>query len=95
MILNSLHYSNINSNHLITPTITIGSWNLNGYILNNYVLRDEIINYIDCDVYFISETHLKEGEKINVQDYTWDCQSSKMNVKKHQKRVMGWVGFCI
>ena len=47
----------------ITPTIRIGSWNLNGYTLNNYVLRDDIINYIDCDVYFVSETHLNEGEK--------------------------------
>ena len=60
-----------------------------------YVLRDDIINYIDCDVYFVSETHLKEGEKIDVKDYTWDGQSRKINVKKHQKRVMGGVGFLI
>ena len=36
---------------------------MNGFTLNNYVLRDNIINYIDCEVYFVSESHLKEGEK--------------------------------
>ena len=51
------------------------------------------MNYIDCDVYFVSETHLKEGDKINVKDYTWDDQSRKINIKNHQKRVMGGVGF--
>ena len=68
---------------------------MNGYNLNNYVLRDDIINYVDCDVYLVSETHLNEGEKIYVNDYTWDGQSRKINVKKHQKRVMGGVGFLI
>ena len=30
-------------------------------------------------------------KKINIKDYTWDGQSRKINVKKHQKRV--GVGF--
>ncbi len=46
-------------------------------------------------MYFISETHLKDGEDISLKCYKWVGQSRKINVRKHQKRVMGGIGFLI
>lgn len=58
-------------------------------------MRDEIFNYVDCDVFFVSETHLKKGEDIKIENFSWMGQSRSINVKKNQKRVMGGVGFLI
>ena len=50
---------------------------------------------MNCDIYFLSETHLKQSEPINIDDFEWYGQYRKINVKKNQRRVMGGIGFLI
>ena len=53
-----------------SPPITISSWNINGWTRNNSSLRENIIKYINSDIFCLIETHLDKDRSIDCDGYT-------------------------
>ncbi|CAG2194034.1 unnamed protein product [Mytilus edulis] len=79
--------------------LTIGSWNCNGWYVkrqndNGRLLRENILTSLNCDVYGISETHLKDNEAIELDGYKWiGCNRRILSNKAW--RGSGGIGFLI
>ena len=71
-------------------TLSISAWNINGYTANNHIIREEIINFIDSDIFFVSETHLKKDQIIDMDQYEFISQVRKNNIRKKTKKDNGW-----
>ena len=66
--------------------MNIASWNINGWTDNNNILREKIIQNLDCKIVCLSETHLKDKNNINIPGFTWYGHN---RVVKHVNAVRG------
>lgn len=72
-------------------------WNLNGWYENksdSKLLRKEIIENIDSDIFGLCETHLKDNREINLPGYTWFGQN-RQKLSSRAVRGSGGVGILL
>lgn len=67
---------------------------MNGWTQNNFSVRNNVIDYLSSDIYFISETHLCDNNQLynyNNMLYEWFCY----NRDKIHKNGSGGIGMLI
>lgn len=72
-------------------------WNLNGWYENKSdgkLLRKEIIENIDFDIFGLCETHLKDNSEISLPGYTWFGQN-RQKLSSRAVRGSGGVGILL
>ncbi|MES9883775.1 MAG: reverse transcriptase family protein [Sedimenticola sp.] len=79
--------------------MTLASWNVNGYYVNqanvaSREFRANIIDCINCDIVSLCETHLKHDELIILPGYKW-VGNNRKNLTPGATRGSGGVGFLI
>ena len=67
-------------------TLSISCWNVNGWTLNNSILRSSIIVNKNSDIVCICETHLRDHDVINMTGYAWYGHN------RHSRNVRAWRG---
>ena len=54
---------------------------------DNFILRKEILTYLDLDIIGIAETHLMNGKLLEIDGYSWFGNNRKTSTLK-QKRAL-------
>ena len=76
----------------INSTLSLLSWNVNGWYHNTKQIRESVIVGINPDIGIIGETHLKDDEKVFINDY--HCISHNRKVR-HLRAKKNYGGVCI
>ena len=75
-----------------------GFWNAMGWAqgreTDSYILRKELVTYLDLDIIGIAETHLMNEKLLEIDGYTWFGNNRK-NIHIKAKKGSGGVGFLI
>ena len=78
-----------------SPTeFTVSLWNLNGWTVSNTELKEGIIKATNSDVVCLCETHLKNNDKITLQDYIF-YGHNRQTIHSKARKGSGGVGICI
>ena len=74
--------------------LSVATWNVNGWTTYNSLLRAEIIAKFQFDIICICETHLRNNDKVTVDNYIWFGNNRKL-LHVNAKKGSGGIGFLI
>ena len=74
--------------------LLVGTWNVNGWTINNSQLRSETIELMNFDIICITETHLPGDSNITMSNYTWFGHNRTL-IHSRARRASGGVGWLI
>ncbi len=70
------------------------SWNIRGWTVNNAIIRKTLIYEVNPDILWVQETHLTDGDTINIDKYNFYPHYRLITHKNAPKTFSGIGIFC-
>ncbi len=70
------------------------SWNIRGWTVNNNIIRKTLIYHLNSDILCVQETHLKDGDTINIYKYKF-YRHNRLITHTNAPKTFGGIGIFV